>query len=137
MDTTPTTEPLGPRTYGNWRKPLSPGIGGIGAAGTLLLFTGMLLFIIVMFVSMVLAVGVAVVFGIALLPLMFRDKHGRNGLQRITARVAWIRGKTYGKHLYRSGPLSEIPREPVSCPGSRRRRRCTRRPTRTAARSPS
>ncbi|MEU8133627.1 SCO6880 family protein [Streptodolium elevatio] len=117
MDSTPTTEPLGPRTYGNWRKPLSPGIGGIGAAGTLLLFTGMLLFIIVMFVSMVMAVGVAVVFGIALLPLVFRDKHGRNGLQRITARVAWIRGKLAGKHLFRSGPLSEIPSGTCELPG--------------------
>ncbi|GAA4998041.1 hypothetical protein GCM10023205_84780 [Yinghuangia aomiensis] len=105
------------RTYGNWRKPTSPGIGRLGLAGTLALFGGTILAIVVMFVSWIGAMAVGVLVGFSLVPLLMRDRHGRNGLQWATARVSWQRGKMRGEHLYRSGPLGRIDLGTCKLPG--------------------
>lgn len=105
------------RTYGNWRKPISPGIAGLGLAGTIVLFAGLLLVIFAMALSWLFALVVAVLFSLALIPLLLRDKHGRNGLQWATARVSWAKGVTSGQHLYRSGPLGRVPLGTCKLPG--------------------
>ncbi len=105
------------RTYGNWRKPTSPGIFGIGLAGTLLLFAGALLAIGALFSSIVLALGIAVLVGIMLAPLLIRDQHGRNGLQWLTSAGAWTLGVLQGRHLYRSGPFGRTPVGTSRLPG--------------------
>ncbi|HSA50267.1 MAG TPA: SCO6880 family protein [Yinghuangia sp.] len=105
------------RTYGNWRKPTSPGIFGIGLAGTLLLFGGALLVIGALFVSIVLALGLTVLVALMLAPLLIRDQHGRNGLQWLTATGSWMLGVMQGRHLYRSGPFGRTPASTSRLPG--------------------
>lgn len=107
----------GPRTYGNWRKPTSPGIHGLGMAGTMGLLGGMVLIVISMLISLYLALAVALAVGLALLPLLLRDAHGRNGLQRGTARLAFRSGRRSGKNVYRSGPLGRTPTGTCQLPG--------------------
>ncbi|UGQ12297.1 hypothetical protein LO772_01410 [Yinghuangia sp. ASG 101] len=97
------------RTYGNWRKPTSPGIFGIGLAGTLMLFIGSLLVIGALFLSIVLALGMAVAVGLVIAPMLIRDEHGRNGVQWLTATGSWAMGVMRGRHVYRSGPFGRIP----------------------------
>ena len=105
------------RTYGNWRRVQSVGLGGLGLAGTIVLFAGLVLVVVALMVSILLALGVAIVTGATLAPLMVKDRHNRNVLQRVTARAAWAKGRAAGQHLYRSGPLSRIPKGRCGLPG--------------------
>ncbi|NUU26459.1 MAG: hypothetical protein HOV68_33885 [Streptomycetaceae bacterium] len=105
------------RTYGNWRKPTSPGVFGIGLAGSLVLFGGMLLVIGALFISLLASLGVAVVMAMILAPMLIRDAHGRNGLQWLTARGSWTAGVARGRHLYRSGPFGRTPGATCRLPG--------------------
>ncbi|MCQ4044279.1 SCO6880 family protein [Streptantibioticus rubrisoli] len=98
-------EEAGPRTYGNWRKPTSPGIGSLGLAGTIVLLGGLVLTVIAMMISLVAGVVILGLVGLMLAPLFFRDRHGRTLLQRAIARIAFNRGRSAGQHIYRSGPL--------------------------------
>jgi hypothetical protein len=92
-------------TYGNWRRPQSPGIAGMGLLGTGILIAGMVVVIILLTFSIVLAgIGILVV-AVVMAPLLVKDRHGRNGVQRLTARAAWAQGRTRGWRIYRSGPI--------------------------------
>ncbi|TDD56395.1 hypothetical protein E1286_01810 [Nonomuraea terrae] len=94
------------RTYGNWRRPASPGIGELGLMGTLLLLGGLVACLITMMVSLRAALVLAAAIAFVLAPmLLVRDRHGRTGLQIAVARLSWLRGRGRGRHLYRSGPL--------------------------------
>ncbi|MFD0855114.1 SCO6880 family protein, partial [Actinomadura adrarensis] len=104
-------------TYGNWRKPVSPGIGRLGLAGTLLLLVGMILVTFVAMLSALAALVSAMLLGLVMLPLIIQDRHGRTALQAMTARVNWWWGLSQGWHLYRSGPLSVIPHGSCRLPG--------------------
>ncbi|MFB4319798.1 SCO6880 family protein [Actinomadura sp. 21ATH] len=104
-------------TYGNWRKPVSPGIGRLGLAGTLILMVGLIVVTMVAMVSPLASLITAAVLGLVMLPLVIQDQHGRTALQAITARVNWWWGRSQGWHLYRSGPLSIIPRGKHRLPG--------------------
>ena len=105
------------RTYGNWRRVQSVGLLGLGMAGTVLLFAGVLVSLVAMMVNLWLAAGCAAVTGLSLVPLLVRDRHNRNVLQRLTARAAWAKGRSAGQYLYRSGPLSRVPKGRCSLPG--------------------
>jgi hypothetical protein len=117
MHTTTTTAPDALRTYGNWRKPTSPGIGKLGLAGTMVLMVGLVAFVIAMAINLFLAGAVAVVVGIVLVPFVAVDHHGRNGFQAVGSRLAWRRGKASGATLYRSGPLATRGSGRFSLPG--------------------
>jgi hypothetical protein len=93
-------------TYGNWRKPTSPGLGNLGLAGTIVLLGGLAVTVIAMMLSLIAGAIVLVLLGAALVPLLIRDRHGRTLLQTSIARIAWARGRRAGQHIYRSGPLS-------------------------------
>jgi hypothetical protein len=95
----------GERTYGNWRKPTSPGIGSLGLAGTIILLAGLVVTVIAMMLSLIAGLIILGLVAVALAPLFFRDRHGRTLLQRSIARIAWRRGRSAGQHIYRSGPL--------------------------------
>jgi hypothetical protein len=98
-------EHSGPRTYGNWRKPTSPVIKSLGLAGTLVLMVGMVVVVIAMMIWLWAGVIVAAVVALVVAPLAMHDRHGRNGLQGLTARLAYLRGRRAGAHLYRGGLL--------------------------------
>ncbi len=94
------------RSYGNWRRPTSAGLLGLGSVGTGLLLGGLILIVmIVMAGRTVVAIGVAGVLGIALLVVVTRDAHGKSVLARLAGRIAWWNARGRGLNLYRSGPL--------------------------------
>lgn len=94
------------RTYGNWRKPTSPGLGSLGLLGTLILLIGLVAAVIAMMLWFWAGPITAGVVALLLAPLLVRDRHGRTGLQALTSQIAWWRGRSKGWHLYRSGPLA-------------------------------
>lgn len=106
MATADTTSRGRVRTYGNWRRPTSPGLLGLGTAGTGALVVGMLITVVlIMVVGIIEAFVFAAVLGVLVLALTIRDVHNRNVFQRIGARLGWWSTRSAGSHLYRSGPL--------------------------------
>jgi hypothetical protein len=105
------------RTYGNWRRPTSPGIGNLGLAATIIFLGGIALTVIATMISLVAGVVMLVLVAATLAPLFFKDRYGRTMLQRMTARLAWERGRTMGQHIYRSGPLSKTGARSFRLPG--------------------
>lgn len=107
-----------PRTYGNWRKPQTAGLGTLGALGTtILLVGGVVVVVTLMFAGWVKALVLALVLVLFLATLVFRDRHGKSGLQRIGGRIAYRRTRRSGSHLYRSGPLGRTPWGTFQLPG--------------------
>lgn len=94
------------RTYGNWRKPVSPGLMGLGSVGTGLMIGG-LVFAVLLVMTRGLGVGIGflVVVGGAIVIVQTRDQHHRNLAQRVGARLGWWSTRATGANLYRSGPL--------------------------------
>lgn len=106
------------RTYGNWRKPMSAGLGALGTIGTAALLAGLIVAIVIMATAGILpALAFALVAGVALSSLVVRGRHGRTALQAIATRAGWLRGRTKGAHLYRSGPLGRTPWGTFQLPG--------------------
>lgn len=108
----------GPRTYGNWRRPQSAGIGQLGMIGTALLMLGLVVVIMTTAVAgLYAAAAVAGVWVVGLVPLMIRDRHGSTMLQRVGAWIGWQKTRAAGSHLYRSGPLGRTPWGTCQLPG--------------------
>ena len=108
----------GPRTYGNWRKPRSAGLGQLGMIGTALLLGGLIAVIFTVAIAgLWVGLVVLVLLGAGLGSLAFRDRHGRTVLQRAATRVMWARARSAGTHLYQSGPLARIPCGTYQLPG--------------------
>lgn len=100
------TSRKGPLTYGNWRRPASAGILGLGSIGTALLLAGLILVVIVVMIRGLLEATItAVVLGVVLLAVLTKDRHGKNVITRGSARMAWWSARSRGAHIYRSGPL--------------------------------
>lgn len=107
-----------PRTYGNWRRPTSPGLGDLGALGTGLLLLGLIAVIATMAVGGLLpAAALATLLGVLLTASAVRDRHHRSGIQRLTVRLGWARARKSGAHLYRSGPLGRTAWGTFQLPG--------------------
>jgi hypothetical protein len=106
-----------PRTDGNWRRVQSVGIGGLGLAGTVVLFAGLVLIVVGFMLSLYISIAAALLTVALLGPMMVKDRHHRNLFQNTTARVAWATGRSAGHHLYRSGPLSRVPKGRCALPG--------------------
>jgi hypothetical protein len=107
-----------PRTYGNWRKPLSTGPGKLGLLGTIALL--MLCVVIVLtqqVAGLFAAMVVAAVGGLVLLCLILKDKHDLSAAQRIGPRVGCrVVARTRGQ-LYRSGPIGRASWGTYQLPG--------------------
>ncbi|MGV9383544.1 SCO6880 family protein [Nonomuraea sp. NPDC003707] len=104
-------------TYGNWRRPTTPGVGGLGMLATLVLMAGMILAVLAALIAPTLGLVVAVTLGVGLLPLLIKDRHGRTAMHRMTARLSWARTKRAGWHLYHGGPLSRTHEGVCRLPG--------------------
>jgi hypothetical protein len=107
-----------PRTYGNWRKPRTPGLPRLGLVGTVVALTGL---IIVILVQMLFGLLPALVTGgivlIGVGPIAYRNRAGRNGWQIFTANVMWLIGTRKRQNLYRSGIAGPIPYGSHKLPG--------------------
>lgn len=96
----------GPRTYGNWRRPTSAGLLGLGSLGTGLMLGGLIFSVLVTMVGGLLRGLIAfAILAVLLATILIRDRHEKNLLDRGIARLAWRTAKGKGAHLYRSGPL--------------------------------
>ncbi|WP_258068886.1 SCO6880 family protein [Rathayibacter sp. AY1D2] len=106
------------RTYGNWRKPQTAGLGGLGQLATLVMFVGIVSSIIAsMFSGLGPALVVAGIFGGILLSVSVKDKHGQSALGRTVVRVNWWRTKSKGANIYRSGPIGRAKWGTFQLPG--------------------
>lgn len=95
-----------PRSYGNWRKPTSPGLWNLGRIGTAVLLGGIGISIIVMMAGkLLMAFIVLLVLFVLLAMVSVKDRHDRSYLDRVSERLGWRTTKMKGAHLYRSGPL--------------------------------
>lgn len=101
-----STQVAGPRTYGNWRKPTSSGLFGLGSLGTGIMLGGLILAILVtMAAGLLRGLITFLVLGAVLGAILTRDRHGKSIVDRSLARFAWGSATRRGAHLYRSGPL--------------------------------
>ena len=95
MSATTSQTHNGPRTYGNWTRPKSPGLLGLGAIGTVVLFVGAGITIIVSIIGGLLAGFVVAVATIGFLLLIaLRDKHGQSTLARTATRLIQVCART-------------------------------------------
>ncbi len=107
-----------PRTYGNWRKPTSPGLMGLGSLGTMLLLGGLIFMVfVIMAAGMSAGIVVGLSLGAMLLVLLIKDRHDRNLLSRMVDRLGWWNARSAGSHLYRSGPLGRTAWGTFQLPG--------------------
>ena len=114
---TTTTVNSEPRTYGNWRRPTSPGIGSLGLLATMILLGGTVAAVISAMVYWPLALGMVFVTIVTLVPMAIHDRYGRNGFQVLLPHLAQTRAARTGTDLYRSGPLSRVPQGQCRLPG--------------------
>jgi len=106
------------RTYGNWRRPRSAGIGQLGTLGTIVLMLGLIIVILTTAIFGLLGgLIVLIMHGSMLGTLLVRDRHGKTGLQHITLRGGWIRARLGRANLYRSGPTGLTPWGTYQLPG--------------------
>ncbi len=106
------------RTYGNWRRPTSAGIAGLGALGTMVMMGGLIAIVIAMAAGgLVGALVMTVIVGASLFLLMTKDKHGKTTLQRMSNRIGYQRAKATGQNIYRSGPLGRTAWGKFQLPG--------------------
>ncbi len=105
------------RTYGNWRKPRTGGIAGLGLAPTVGGLLGLCLVVLTMLISVMAALVLGVVLVLVLAPLAVRDRHGRTLMTRIGTRSAWRSTVHRGSHLYRSGLLGRVEYGQARLPG--------------------
>ena len=94
------------RTYGNWRRPTSPGLFGLGSVGTGIMLAGLVFCILVTMIRGLLwGAGVFLVLGLVLAVMAVKDHHGKSLLEKLLERFTWWRSNRLGARLYRSGPL--------------------------------
>ena len=106
------------RTYGNFRRPTTAGLLGLGSWGTGVLFAGLIMVVLVVMVAGLLwgALTFGIVAGV-LATVAVRDQHGSSILDRVSARIAYHSAARRGAHLYRSGPLGMTPWGTCQLPG--------------------
>ncbi|MFF4652549.1 SCO6880 family protein [Streptomyces sp. NPDC001380] len=116
----PSTGGPGPaplRTYGNWRRPRSAGLGGLGLLATAVLFVLLAVCGVLLPLAPLAAVTVLLAGAVLLGPLAVRDRYGRHLGSHLHARAAYGLGRLKGEHVYRSGILSRVPGGRCLLPG--------------------
>jgi len=99
------------RTYGNWRRPSTPGLPRLGLLGTgAALGSVVVVMVVQVSAGLVPAAGTAAGAVVLVLPLACRDRAGRNGWQLLLARLAWALGRARGQDLY----LAAVAHGPVA-----------------------
>jgi len=107
-----------PRTYGNWTRPKTAGLLGLGQIGTMVLLAGTIAAIIGITVGGIVAgLVIASIVGVLLLLVAVRDKHGQSSLARVITRIGWMNTRRKRNHIYRSGPLGRSEWGTAQLPG--------------------
>ena len=106
MSSTTSNKADTPPTYGNWRKPRTPGLPGLGLFGTAVALGGLALAVLAQMVGgWRAAVVCASIDVVIVLPLLYKNRSGRNGWQALTARVMWFVGRRRGQNVYRASAV--------------------------------
>ncbi|MGF3140990.1 SCO6880 family protein [Streptomyces diastaticus] len=105
------------RTYGNWRRPNTAGLGNLGLAPTLMVIGGLVLVVLATLISVAAAALMAVLVLLLVAPLAIKDRYGRTLLVRLTGAWAGRRARSSGTALYRSGPLGRTAHGAAQLPG--------------------
>lgn len=112
------TPPKGPRTYGNWRKPTSAGLGKLSGAATVTLFVGLVATVLTQaMIGLLYAVAVLAFFGLVILGLMFRDRDGLTIVDRIGERMMFMKARRKKTNIYRAGTTGKTPLGSCQLPG--------------------
>jgi len=107
-----------PRTYGNWRKPISPGLPRLGMLGTAVALGSLVLVMLVQIVAGLLAAAVCLLgVCLGLLPLVWRNRADRNGWQVLVAKACWQLGRRRQQHLYASSLTAPVSFGAARLPG--------------------
>src|SRR6266852_5054356 len=94
-----------PRTYGNWARPRSPGVGPLGLVGSIIALAGTLTAVLLVPYNLLVALGVGALTAVVLLPFI-PTRSGRTGWGEALGRLSWWHGQARGQHIYQAGPLS-------------------------------
>ncbi|PWJ23034.1 hypothetical protein ATK17_3925 [Branchiibius hedensis] len=95
-------------TFGNWRRPASIGLFGLGQAGTFLALGGVAVgTITIMLAGVFIGLVVFAVIAVLIFLVVRRDKHQKSLVDRSSERVGFARAKASGTTTYRSGPLGK------------------------------
>ena len=106
------------RTYGNFRRPTTAGLLGLGSVGTAVLFAGLIgVVLVVMAAGLVWGAVTFTTMALVLAAVAVRDQHGSSILDRTTRRLTHQRAARRGLNLYRSGPLGMTPWGTCQLPG--------------------
>lgn len=107
-----------PRTYGNWRRPRSVGMGSFSGLATSLMFGGLILAVLGQLIGgWKVALVILVVVGMGLALVLIKDRHNLTLAARIGERAMWMKTKAKGSHIYRSGGAGVIPWGTHQLPG--------------------
>ena len=107
-----------PRTYGNWRRPASPGLPRLGLLGTAAALSSLVLVMFVQISAGLLPAAVVAALCVAgVAPLAWRNRAGRNGWQVLLAKAAWRIGRRRRQHLYRSALVGPVAFGATRLPG--------------------
>ena len=107
-----------PRTYGNWRKPTSPGLPRLGLLGTAIALGSLVLVMLVQILAGLIAAAVcALLVCLGLAPLVWRSRADRNGWQVLAAKCSWRIGRRRRQHLYASSLTAPISFGAARLPG--------------------
>ncbi|MFJ8166507.1 SCO6880 family protein [Streptomyces sp. NPDC096136] len=112
-----SSAPRQQRTYGNWRRPQTAGIGALGLVGTVAMMAGLVLVVLAMLSSLWVGLALAALLGVVLAPMAIRDRDGRSLLVRIGGALGWRMTVNAGAHLYRAGPLGRTGYGTCTLPG--------------------
>lgn len=90
-------------TFGNWRRPASIGLFGLGQAGTFLALGGVAVgTITIMLAGVFIGLVVFAVIAVLIFLVVRRDKHQKSLVDRSSERVGFARAKASGTTTYRS-----------------------------------
>jgi hypothetical protein len=103
----PDTDARTFRTYGSWRRPRSPGVWGLGTAGTALLLGGAIGALITVYVAGLIA-ALLVALGVLVMVILLRtrDRHGKTLGGRIVIRTWWAWARLTRATTHRGGPVA-------------------------------
>lgn len=97
------------RTYGNWKRPTSPGILGLGIVGTAILAAHLILSVLVFMSSVQLGILWFIIGGILMYIVVRKDKHNNSILFHFLIKFNFKRQEAARRNIYVAGPLSAIP----------------------------
>ncbi len=107
MSETVADRPYEPVKYGNWGKPTSRGLLGMGTAPTMVLVVGACLMMLGFMANNLAVVGLIIVATLGATALMVvKDQYGQPLVSRIAAKTGFQAQKRLGENLYASGPLA-------------------------------